>query len=335
MNDFEEVVSQLRTAVLAAGNDPAVSDSDLRDILAFLVKVTQVVDQSFQDIYALAVELAYLESSEVDGARIKRLQMELELLTARSHYRESLEICSRLKHLSKQFNDHIRSAVSGLKDSHNWQQIFWLIEDREGRIIRLVESSANNLRYQLDQVRQGDVRAVNREARRLADELRPLLNELREMTNDILGLSGRQGFIELTRDRAALQQATNTVIHTGDMYMARDIYSARNAGAMGPNATATNTTITENYGADLDFEKLAAELALLKQAMMSEIMKEAGKTEHLEAVAAVSAAEDAARRKESSGVFEKLKVAGGWALDTATKIGVAVATETIKKSMGL
>ncbi|MDX0499556.1 hypothetical protein GOC68_25555 [Sinorhizobium medicae] len=67
MNDFEEVVSQLRTAVLAAGNDPDVSGSDLRDILAFLVKVTQVVDQSFQDIYALAVELAYLESSEVDG----------------------------------------------------------------------------------------------------------------------------------------------------------------------------------------------------------------------------------------------------------------------------
>lgn len=46
--------------MLQTSTDLGVNDTDLRDILAFLTKVVQVVDQSFQDVYTLAIELAYV-----------------------------------------------------------------------------------------------------------------------------------------------------------------------------------------------------------------------------------------------------------------------------------
>jgi hypothetical protein len=119
--------------------------------------------------------------------------------------------------------------------------------------------------------------------------------------------------------------------------MSRDTYNTRNAGAVGPNAQATETTITENYGSLLqgvDLPALAAELDQLKREMFKQAGK-TGDTDHFAAVTAISAAEDAARKNEASTVVEKLKSAGAWALDIASKIGVSVATEALKKAVGL
>lgn len=335
MSDFDQIVGQLRDAVTSVSLDRQMPEDDLRDVLSFLVKVAQVVDQSFQDVLTLAIELAYLSPADASSDRISRLQMEIELLTARSHYRESLEICSRLKHLKAQFEQHIRPTIQGFTKAADWQQLFWLIEDREGRIIRLVESTAWTLRNELDRARNSDVRGVNATARSLVAELRPLLADLRDMTNQILGLSGREGFLELTRDRSALRQAARIVINQGGFHMSGDVYNTRNAGAVGPNAQATNTTITENYGSilqDVDLQALAPQLAQLKREMLKKVD---GTTDQLAAIAAISAAEDAARKSERSTVAEKLKRAGIWAFDVASKIGVSVAAEALKEAIGL
>jgi hypothetical protein len=91
MNDLVRVVDQIRKVVVAVSNDRGAPDDDLRAILAFLVRVTQVIEQSFQDVYTLAVELAYLDPED-DPNMLRRLRKEVGLLTARSHYRDSLEI---------------------------------------------------------------------------------------------------------------------------------------------------------------------------------------------------------------------------------------------------
>ncbi len=315
--------------------DRRMPDDDLRDVLSFLVKVTQVIDQAFQDVLTLAIELAYLTPADASYERIRRLQMELDLLTARSHYRESLEICSRLKHLRKQFEQYIRPTIQGLAKDQEWRELFWLIEDREGRIIMLVENTAIALSRELGRAQNSNVSAVNATSRSLVAELRPLLADLRDMTNQILGLSGRPGFLELTRDRAALRQAAQIVIKQGGFHMTGDVYNTRNAGAVGRNARATHTTITENYGSMLqgiDLQMLAPQLAQLKEEMLK---RANGTTEQLLSIAAVSAAEDAARKSENSEVIEKLKSAGTWAFDVASKIGVSVAAEALKQAVGL
>jgi hypothetical protein len=116
--------------------------------------------------------------------------------------------------------------------------------------------------------------------------------------------------------------------------MTGDTFITRNAGAVGPHATAHNTTITEHHGAPLagvDLSALAVQLGSLKQAMKAD----AQDTSHFEAVAAISAAEDAAKKNDGSTTFAKLKTAGNWAFETATKIGVSVAAEALKKTIGL
>jgi hypothetical protein len=112
-----------------------------------------------------------------------------------------------------------------------------------------------------------------------------------------------------------------------------DQYTAAQAGAMGPNAKASNMTfqqIWQQSQSDIDLPALAQELGTLRRAMR----KEADEPSHDKAVAEVGAAEEAAQKADGPSVVKHLKNAGKWALDVATKIGVNVATEALKKSLG-
>lgn len=114
--------------------------------------------------------------------------------------------------------------------------------------------------------------------------------------------------------------------------MTGDTFISNKAGAVGPHATANNTTFFEAAAShDIDLATLADQLAKLKVAMKAT----AENTGQLESLVAVSSAEDAARKGDAAYVFAKLKTAGNWAWDTATKIGVSVAAEAIKKAIGL
>jgi len=50
---------------------------------------------------------------------------------------------------------------------------------------------------------------------------------------------------------------------------------------------------------------------------------------------AVASAESCAKKGDGSGALEYLSKAGKWAIDVATTIGVPVATEALKKVIGL
>ena len=78
-------------------------------------------------------------------------------------------------------------------------------------------------------------------------------------------------------------------------------------------------------GSSIDLPKLADELARLD----TEMQKEAKEPEHRLATANVSMAEKAAKEGNGPKALEYLKAAGQWALDTATKIGVSVASDAL------
>lgn len=112
-----------------------------------------------------------------------------------------------------------------------------------------------------------------------------------------------------------------------------DNYSAGQAGAMGPHSKASNMTfqqIWQQSQSDIDLGRLSSELATLRKAMR----KEAEEPSHDKAVAEIGSAEEAAQKGEGPVVLQHLKNAGQWALDVATKIGVSVASEALKKSLG-
>lgn len=133
-----------------------------------------------------------------------------------------------------------------------------------------------------------------------------------------------------TYDQRRYNQSTN---YHGDVQVG-DNYQVNQAGAVGPNARANHVTFNQAAGrieGSINFVQLADELSKLRQVMM----REASEVEHSIAVGEVAKAEQAAKEKDPSKVAEHLKLAGKWALDIASKIGVPVAVEVLKKSIGI
>jgi hypothetical protein len=116
--------------------------------------------------------------------------------------------------------------------------------------------------------------------------------------------------------------------------MARDSYTTGQAGAVGPNAMAQHMSFQQLWqqnSAQIDLSRLAADLATLRAAMRSE----ATEPEHDQALGAIASAETAAKEGNGAKALEYLKGGGKWAMDVATKIGVAVAAGAIRTSLGM
>ncbi len=324
------VVDQIRQLVELTTSSSEASGADLRRILAFLAKVSQVVDQAFSDVLAVLIEVKFLGPEDFDTGRIRELQREVNLLVARSYYRDAVEICSRLKHLRGQFDDQIRPLIDRLGESDRWRDVFWLIEEREGRIITLVESAVRDLDQQLSSATIADLPRLKSAAAERAQTVRLAVSELRGLTNEILGLSGADGLLELTDDRSELQSRTAAFINQGQVFLNQDRYEVHQAGAVGPGARA-DRTVFRNISPGNNLLRLAPDLAKLREAMVSNSSSPA----HYVAVGEVAAAEQAANAGDEPSALEHLKKAGKWALDVATKIGSEVAAAALRTSLGL
>ena len=92
---------------------------------------------------------------------------------------------------------------------------------------------------------------------------------------------------------------------------------------------ARDQIFVEYRGAEgIDLSKLADELATLRAQMWKE---SEGKSEMIQATAAIASAEEAARASDRTSVLQHLKKAGQWALDMAAKVGTNLASALLKK----
>jgi hypothetical protein len=121
-------------------------------------------------------------------------------------------------------------------------------------------------------------------------------------------------------------------IHIGEIRMEENYTVGQ--GVAGHNVHAHDMTF-QQAGAQLlghiDMRTLAGELATLRGKMR----QSATEPEQDIAIGHIAAAETAAQKGDRGSVLSSLKSAGKWAFDVATKIGVSVASEAIKKSTGL
>jgi len=65
------------------------------------------------------------------------------------------------------------------------------------------------------------------------------------------------------------------------------------------------------------------------------LQREASNAEKYRALTAVSEAEEAAEKGDGPTALERLKAAGQWTLDVATRVGIPVAQKAIQAAMGL
>ncbi len=118
-------------------------------------------------------------------------------------------------------------------------------------------------------------------------------------------------------------------LHMGDNYNIRG-----QVGAIGPGAHTHDINFNQIWNenkSDIDLPALAVELSKLRQ----KLKDEATEAEHYSSMGAIASAESCAKKGDGPGALEYLSKAGKWALDIANKIGVPVATEALKKAIGL
>lgn len=122
--------------------------------------------------------------------------------------------------------------------------------------------------------------------------------------------------------------------HRGDIIMG-DKYEIRGqAAGVGRHAVAEGNTFQQVFAeaaSGFDLPALADELGTLREALQVE----ASETGHYLALAEVSEAEKAARADDGSQTLQRLKAAGEWAFEVATKIGTSLAAKAIQASLGL
>jgi len=156
-----------------------ISSADLRRVLRFLTKVLEVVDQSFQDVYGLLIDIQFLTPALVGSGRVEQLQVDLQNVFSRSRFRDAEEICSRLHHLGETYQQSIRPIVEPLEASQQWYQVFFLLNEHEGRIIRMIQDAVYELRGILDADLSGqNLSSLKRKAQEKAESLRESLSDL-------------------------------------------------------------------------------------------------------------------------------------------------------------
>lgn len=208
---------------------------------------------------------------------------------------------------------------------------------------------------------------------RRAEASMALQHYLNEATRKILGLEAEANHLTKTTDFAELARASQAFINPGDrdslletlknldmrlniFHKVRDyvdttiqinelniqevkmdsdqynISGGQNVG-FGRDARVYDGVFNQWQGssASANLDDLAKELALLR----AELKKQATTPEHDAAIGAVADAETAAKKGEGATVFQYLSKAGKWALDIARTIAVPVATEALKKAVGL
>jgi hypothetical protein len=332
--ELDRLTDQLGSMTSAVVGDARITPPDVRTVLRFVTKVVQVADQAFQDVYAVLIDIQFLQESDLATGHVVEVRRSLALLMARSRYRDAEEICSRLHHLAEEYSQKIDPIIVGVADRQAWSDIFFLLNEYEGRIIMMVEAAVYELEEMLGHLssepHEFDLSRVARVAGERAADIRSALVRLEALRNQILGLSGEPGLMALvsSSDR---EQAVASVI--AREVRVGDTYHVQGAGAVGPHASASNVTINQSWQSleNHDTELLARELAVLR----AELKVQSITAEHDLATGEVASAQLAAEKGDGPSAMAHLARVGKWALDVATSIGTTLASAAIKAAMGM
>jgi hypothetical protein len=209
LTTIAEQLTALLNQVEQADNVP---NQTKRDMVIFIDRVVEVVEQAYRDVFRLAVELKFIPNHELTKEGIAKYQRDAERLRERDKYRDVEFICGRLHVLRRQFHEEgFDKLTAGFERS--FRELIYLIDDREGELIRI----ASDFMYFVFEGLQSIQRSISNtsEARHLRDdlaaqiesripEMRSSLEELHVIHNRILPTMGGEGLMELlSRDLRA------------------------------------------------------------------------------------------------------------------------------------
>ena len=250
MYQQSDLINQLKLMTQAVIENANIDVTDSRRVLRFISKLTQVINQAFNNIYPILIEVSLLRDSDLGSDKIQELRREVKLLTSRDYYRDVQLICGQLNELQAQYRDNIEPIINNFTvvQKNEFREVFYLIDQHEGYLIGIV----NNMTYDID--RQLDDLAQNQSVDKLvtfaseqAQVFKKSINELNLLGNKILGVSGKEGLLELlsTDKLSDSKNVIHNIMLANEIVMGDKFSNISNA-TINNRSTVNNATTVES-----------------------------------------------------------------------------------------
>jgi Effector-associated domain 11 len=249
MTQQSDLINQLKLMTQAVIDSANIDVTDSRKVLRFISKLTQVINQAFNNIFPILIEVSLLRDSDLGSDKIQELRREVKLLTSRDYYRDVQLICGQLNELQAQYRDNIEPIINNFTavQKNEFREVFYLIDQHEGYLIRIVNNMTFDIDRQLDDLAQTQsVDKLVTFASEQAQIFKQSINELNLLGNKILGVSGKEGLLELlSTDK--LSDAKNVIhnITLANEIVMGDKFSNINNSTINNKSTINNATSAE------------------------------------------------------------------------------------------
>jgi hypothetical protein len=245
----QDLINQLKMMTQAVIDSANIDVTDSRKVLRFISKLTQVINQAFNNIYPILIEVSLLRDSDLGSDKIQELRREVKLLTSRDYYRDVQLICGQLNEIHAQYRESIEPIINNFtpNQKNEFREVFYLIDQHEGYLIGIV----NNMTYDLD--RQLDDLAHNHSVGKLvafaseqAQVFKQSINELNLLGHKILGVSGKEGLLELlaTDKLSGVKNVIHNITLANEIVMG-DKFSNISHATINNRSTVNNASIVE------------------------------------------------------------------------------------------
>ena len=264
---YDKLVSAMRDFLRAVTQDGNLGENDLHQVLSFVSDVAQVVDQAFSDVLRVFAKYEHISEVDLMMANLPLLASELKGLRSRQYYKDAGDICGQLKTLSYTYTANIAPCIKHLIRADEWREFFWLLDEREGQVVELVNESVGKLQKSLYiytcfpefdayyWVEQGDsmlpsLDTIHNVALESSKQIRSMIAEIKEIKNAILGLSGKPGLLQLANtDRFKLMERVIQV--TNDNRVSTEVHAGGDikGSFFGRDANNVTISVTEKVSA--------------------------------------------------------------------------------------
>ena len=250
MYQQSDLINQLKLMTQAVIENANIDVTDSRRVLRFISKLTQVINQAFNNIYPILIEVSLLRDSDLGSDKIQELRREVKLLTSRDYYRDVQLICGQLNELQAQYRDNIEPIINNFTvvQKNEFREVFYLIDQHEGYLIGIVNNMTYDIDRQLDDLAQTQsVDKLVTFASEQAKIFKQSINELNLLGNKILGVSGKEGLLELlsTDKLSDSKNVIHNIMLANEIVMGDKFSNISNA-TINNRSTVNNATTVES-----------------------------------------------------------------------------------------
>jgi hypothetical protein len=254
MTQQSDLINQLKLMTQAVIDSANIDVTDSRKVLRFISKLTQVINQAFNNIYPILIEVSLLRDSDLGSNKIQDLRREVKLLSARDYYRNVELICGQLNELQAQYQANIEPIIGHFTSDQKKQfrEVLYLLDQHEGYLINMVSNMIYEIDTKLDGLDQKQsVADVVSFASEHAKEFKKSLNELNLLSNKILGISGKEGLLELlsTDKIGDAKNVVNNITLSNEIVMGDKFSNISNATINNRSTVNNNPTTVESKAA--------------------------------------------------------------------------------------